>query len=48
LNMPQLVKNEGFSVHKKRMDLQIQKHHSRVTLDLDRVTKGSFDTCAFF
>jgi hypothetical protein len=29
------VKNTGFSVHKKCMDLQIQKHHSRVDPGLD-------------
>ena len=29
------------------MDLQIQKHHSRVILDLDRVTTGSFDARDF-
>mgnify|MGYP001480181279 CR=1 FL=1 len=31
----------------KCMDLQIQKHHSRVILNLDRVTTGSFDACTF-
>ena len=31
----------------KCMDLEIQKHHSRVNLDLDRVTTRSFDARDF-